>query len=169
MSTTTPSQRTPDTIPPPQGTMDVATAWLVYAGTEHLMTLPPGGPGGALRGRRVLLRPDRQPSHPACVHPLGPSLPCLVRRPPPGHRARALFGTMAYTGARVGAVTALRLQGPPRPRRLPDLLVPREARPGNARFPSATIWTNGSPPTWRPAASTATRGRPPSFGPWPPC
>ena len=47
--------------------MDVATAWLVYAGTEHLMTLPPGGPGGALRGRRVLRRPDRQPSHPACV------------------------------------------------------------------------------------------------------
>ena len=86
---------------------------------------PAACPGGALE----ILRPPRHPSRrppqslpvrarPAALHPRRQDprdhprslLESLDLSQPAGVRDRALFGTLAYTGTRVGAVTNLRLQ-----------------------------------------------------------
>ena len=71
-----------------------------------------------------------------------------------GLRDRAVLGVLTYTGARVGALARLRrgdLQNQ-EPQRVLRIAGKREA--SSERFRCDTIWTSGSPPTWKPAAST---------------
>ena len=80
-----------------------------------------------------------------------------------GLRDRAVLGVLTYTGARVGALARLRrgdLQDQETQRVL-RFAGKREA--SSARFRCATIWTSGSPPTWKRAASTCPQKTRPCF------
>ena len=80
-----------------------------------------------------------------------------------GLRDRAVLGVLTYTGARVGALARLR-RGISRTRNRSGSCDSGKREASSERFRCDTIWTSGSPPTWKPAASTCQQKTHHCFG-----